>query len=245
MYICMSNSYLLLLTPQKAAQDNHASKRRRRTMIDLLKKDDDTEPKDALASLASQAAAEAAARSKNIRKGVEQLDDERDEDDTTRPLSRGEVVQDLEAEAHDIREKGIHHLNLQERLPWLKKSPTKEDSKEQEDDQPEQVLSPDSGLDQLSPEEGYPLHDHTFEEDLSIASSVHSLLMNGYPEETHEVYLPPKDYHIDNASPEGYLDEEEVIPPRDYPKKAVTGSQTQLLEEDDYYSMMSNGALTA
>ncbi len=213
-------------------------------MIDLLKKDDDTEPKNALASLASEAAAEAAARSKNIRKGAEQLD-ERDEDGVTRPLSRGEVVQDLEAEAHDIREKGIHHLNLQERLPWLKKSPTKEDSKEQEDDQPERALSPDSGLDQLSPEEGFLLHDSTLEEDRSTASSVHSLLMNGYPEETPEVYLPPKDYHTDNAYPEGYVDEDEVIPSRDYPTKGVTGSQTQLLEENDYYSMMSNGSLTA
>lgn len=205
-------------------------------MTSLIKKDEDTLPKDALALLASEVAAEAAARSKKGGAGTKTLDDEMDDDEDPKQNLSGGVEQDIAAEAHDIRERGIHHLDLQQRLPWLK-SPLKNDNEEQ-DDQTQEILSPDSSEDPLSPDVIASLHDLTTEDHKSIASSVHSLAMNGYIGDSPK--LPPKDYQTDHTPPGSYHSDD-ILPPRDYPSNNGGGSQTQLLDDNDYYSMIPNG----
>lgn len=206
-------------------------------MTNLLRKEDETpHPKDTLAMLASEVAAQAAARSKKLPTGTEVLDEENEHDDDPRRRSRGGVVQNVEAEAHNIRERGIHHLNLQQRLPWLK-SPLKGGNKEQEDNQTQEIISPDSSEDPLSPDVVASLHDLISEDHKSTTSSVHSLLVNGYLEDSPK--LPPKDYHTETTPPESFHGD--TIPPKDYPTKSASGSQTQLLDDNDYYSTMLNG----
>ena len=170
------------------------------------------------------------------------MEDEREEEKET--ITRGEVIQDVEAEAHDIRERGIHHLDLRERLPWLKAAAKKAGTENEG-----RVTSPDSGVDPHSPEETSPSHDSQLEpvenDHHSTAGSVHSLLQNGHLE---EIYLPPKDYHEDSLPPKDYphSTEAEAVPPKDYPKSVKpenkpAGSQAEVLADDDYYSMMMNG----
>lgn len=234
-----SNCFHLLHLPQNAVQDNQTSKRRRKTMTNLLRKEE--QPQDALAMLAPEAAAAAASRSsRKGRTGTKALKDETEDDEDPRRNSRGGVVQDIEAEAHDIREKGIHHLNLQARLPWLKAPPKDGSQEQQDDDQTQDIVSPDSSEDPLSPDLVASLHDLISEDPKSIASSVHSLLVNGYLN-GGSPQLPPKDYD-QTTPPASYHGDNDRVPPRDYPTKSEGGSHTNLLDDNDYYSMMLNDA---
>jgi len=127
---------------------------------------------------------------------------------------RGEVISSPEEEAYDIREKGVHRMNLKERLPWLKdREPIKEEVTENQqpgvDDDNREVLSPDSGVDQLSDVEDLgetPKHEHSESQKIVEPSPVH------HTQTTSTDEIP---VHLQN----GGLDMLPALPPRDYPKQ--------------------------
>lgn len=204
-----------------------------------------------MADLASQAAAEAAARSKKIQQETQKLSVQlkKSSEDETKTEGQGGVIQDPKADVNDIRKRSVHHINLQDRLPWLREIESKQ-TDSVDSPQLQRVISPDSGvMDTLSegtdpPSENLsPLHitlTPTSSEIPTQASKdtipVH--LQNGGPlSEGEEFELPPKDYPI-------------LLPPKDYPVLESTShttipsktTQNDLFGgDDDYYSMMANG----
>lgn len=242
---------------QKAIQDNHGSKRHKRT--NLLRKQSEEESKETLAGLAAEAAATAAARTDQIRQETKKISERKSDQQEAATLEaqqepRGEVISSPEEEVYDIREKGVHRMNLKERLPWLKdREPIKEEVTENQqpgvDDDNRDVLSPDSGVDQLSDVEDLgetPKHEHSQSHKIVEQSPVH------HTQTTSTDEIP---VHLQN----GGLDMLPALPPRDYPKQlppkdypkmtdsegqphtAGTAYQNDLLADNDYYSLMMGG----
>ena len=203
-----------------------------------------------MADIASEAAAEAAARAKRIFEETQKLSEklkERSEDES-KTEEKGEVIQDLEAEQKlkDIRKRSVHHINLQERLPWLKDSEVKiADDLEL----PQRVTSPDSGvMDTLSemtdPSENMsPLHATLTPTSSGVQNDYTDLIHVQNGNGTHnddDLEIPPRDYPI-------------LLPPKDYPvmessangfgKPPTKTTQNDLFGGDDYYSMMTDGVV--
>ena len=168
------------------------------------------------------------------------------------------MVSSPEEEVYDIREKGVHRMNLKERLPWLKdRAPIKEETTEDEQpgaaDNDREVVSPDSGvMDHLSEGEDVvgqpPEHEHSESRTIVEQSPTH------HTQTKHTDEIP---VHLQN----GGLDTLPALPPRDYPKQlppkdypkmanlegqphtAETGYQNDLLADNDYYSLMMDGTV--
>ena len=238
---------------QKAVQDNHESKRhkQRAPTSTLLRKQSQKQSKETMAELAAEAAATAAARTNQIRQKTRKISEgkavQQEAAEVEQP--KGEVISSPEEEKHDIREKGVHRMNLKERLPWLKdlatvkKTTTEGQPVEGESGTPEisrVVMSPDSGVTKEDLENGGLSSKHTHSDPhtvvqqalghLSSTDEIPVHLQNGetLPE------LPPKDYptqltledHPETQGQRQPLTHHQNhqttlpdLPPKDYPKQ--------------------------
>lgn len=177
---------------QKAVKENHDSKRRRRIPGGSLLKKQSTEEeaKEMMGEIASEAAVVAMERSQNIRQETEKLAKKPTKEPERPKRAQGEVIASPEKEIvtiKDLKKRGVHRLDLKDRLPWLQSPTHTAEDKEGEQENPNldrEVMSPDSGVVEL-PNEGRP------------------------PE------LPPKDYPTTELLPKDYPLTE--LPPKDYP----------------------------
>ena len=116
-----------------------------------------------IADIATEAAAEAVARSQHIRQETKKLtkkfDSHSRQDDQV--SLHGGALQDPDADIQDIRQRSIHQIDLSDRLPWLKGLDSDggeshqprigEDCEDEERRQRDRLTSPDSGvIDHLS-----------------------------------------------------------------------------------------------
>ena len=201
-----------------------------------------------MAELAAEAAATAAARTNQIRQETRKISEgkavQQEAAEVERP--KGEVISSPEEEMHDIRKKGVHRMNLKERLPWLKdlasvkkittegqpvegKSGTLENSRE--------VVSPDSGV--MEEERGLSSkHTHSdphtvVQQALSRHSSTDEIPVHLQNGETLPK-LPPKDYPKQLTAEDHSITQGQrqplthhqnhqktlpELPPKDYPKQ--------------------------
>ena len=179
-----------------------------------------------MAELAAEAAATAAARTNQIRQETRKISEgkavQQEAAEVERP--KGEVISSPEEEMHDIREKGVHRMNLKERLPWLKdlasvKKTTEGQPVEGESGTHEisrEVVSPDSGI---------------MEEDRGLSSKhTHS--------DPHTVVQQALSHHSSTDETPVHLQNGETLPklpPKDYPKQftpedhSITQGQRQPL----------------
>lgn len=235
---------------QKAVQDNHESKRhkQRAPTSSLLRKQSQKQSKETMAELAAEAAATAAARTNQIRQETRKISEgkavQQEVAEVEQP--KGEVISSPEEEMHDIREKGVHRMNLKKRLPWLKdlasvkKTTTGRQPVEGESGTPREVVSPDSGVTEEDLENGGLSSKHTHSDPNTVvqqALSRHSStdeipvhLQNGetlpeLPPKDYPKQLTPEDHSITQGQRQPLTHHQNhqntlpELPPKDYPKQ--------------------------
>lgn len=256
----------MLLHVQKAKQENHETKRKKKNPgASLLKKQSEEETKETMAELAVEAAAKAAARSDHIRQEALKLAESKTSESEKRPkepeMVRRDAIANQEKDIYDIRKRSIHHIDLKERLPWLKEVEEKQEDENAQEvptgqqmeaaapNQREGVASPDSGMmDHLSEAEVEfdldveglpPQHESSTDRDAPTSDHVPVHLRNGgldHVRESQFPSLPPRDYP-------------KQLPPKDYPKLTESQPaeiqkrhplQNSLLGDTDYYALMMN-----
>lgn len=188
-----------------------------------------------IADIAAEVAAEAVARSQHIQQETQKLSKKiesqpkRGDDEAS---LHGVALQDPDADIQDIRKRSIHHLDISDRLPWLKETQLRIEEEHEDDEQGQRdrdrLTSPDSGvIDHLSEatesSDGHmSIH--------SVSSPPHSALRRQESAEDEDILVPPpnpdNDYHF-----QAHLKNSEMVsslelpsldypilpPPKDYP----------------------------
>ena len=202
-----------------------------------------------MAELAAEAAATAAARTNQIRQETQKISEGKavQQEATEVGQPKGEVISSPEEEIHDIREKGVHRMDLKERLPWLKdlasvkKTTTEGQPVEGESGTPEieRAVAEDRGLENrtLSSKHTHSDPRTVVQQALSRHSSTDEIpvyLQNGetlpeLPPKDYPKQLTPEDHSVTHGQrqPLTHHQNHQItlpdLPPKDYPKQNSPG----------------------
>ncbi len=168
-----------------------------------------------MGEIATEAAAAAMERAEHIRQETDKLATKTASKPLRPQRAQGEVISSPEKEIvtlKDLKKRGVHRIDLKDRLPWLRDSSRTADK----DGQGEDTASPLSDREVVSPDSGV------------MESSG----------EGRTLELPPRDYPTAELPERDYPKLPPPSSPLPPPSSPTTTQDRDLLGDNDYYSLL-------